>query len=482
MRQRPSTVLEGLSPRERRAVRRALVLVALLPLSVVLAVKLAALADDPFLNGYGIAVLTSTMLVFYLAFTRYEDPSSRLGAVRAETRVSCLVAVHDDVGVIGACIDSLLASDHQPLEVIVVDDASTDGTGAVLARYTRHPRVRVLTLATNVGKKRALTEGVRIATGSILVFTDSDCVLAPDAITRVVHAFHVNPRFGALSGHARALNADANWLTRVQDVWYDGQFGVAKAAESTFGAVTCVSGPLAAFRREAVLNFFPAWAEDRFLGREFRFATDRQLTGYVLGAPWIGARLRARHGADPLVHRERYPDRHWDIGYVRSARVWTNVPATFRGMIRQQVRWKKSFVRNLFFTGRFYRHRGLVPSLVFYGHILWVLAAPALAFRHLVLLPLQGAWMVTGLYVAGVVVKGSMWGVAYRVQNPGDSRWALRPFMSVLSAGVLSWLLPYSVLTLRRSVWSREPAAAPEQVRTPERGDVDLRDHAEVPA
>ena len=47
-------------------------------------------------------------------------------------------------------------------------------------------------------------------------------------------AFQAHPRLGALSGHARALNADHNVLTRMQDVWYDGQFGVAKAAESVF--------------------------------------------------------------------------------------------------------------------------------------------------------------------------------------------------------------------------------------------------------
>jgi hypothetical protein len=170
---------------------------------------------------------------------------------------------------------------------------------------------------------------------------------------------------------------------------------------------------------------------------------------------------------------------------VRAARVWTNVPATARGVIRQQVRWKKSFIRNLFFTGRFYRHRGIVPSLIFYGHILWVLAAPVLAFRHLVWLPMQGAWLVTGLYLAGVVVKGSMWAAAYRVQNPGDSRWVWRPAMSLLSAGVLAWLLPYSALTLRRSVWSREPGAAPTAAPTPATARpavLDIRTTEEVPA
>jgi len=52
-------------------------------------------------------------------------------------------------------------------------------------------------------------------------------------------------------------------------------------------------------------------------------------------------------------------------------------------------------------------------------------------------------------------LKGSIWGLAYRFQNRGDGRWIYRPLMSVLSATVLSWLLIYSLLTLRRSVWSR---------------------------
>ncbi|MDL1950623.1 hypothetical protein FBQ97_12535, partial [Acidobacteria bacterium ACD] len=93
-------------------------------------------------------------------------------------------------------------------------------------------------------------------------FTDSDSVLAPDAISRCVRALAADPEIGAVSGHARALNRDSNLLTRVQDTWYDGQFGVLKAAESVFGSVTCVSGPLAVFRREAVYNYFPAWADD----------------------------------------------------------------------------------------------------------------------------------------------------------------------------------------------------------------------------
>jgi cellulose synthase/poly-beta-1,6-N-acetylglucosamine synthase-like glycosyltransferase len=263
-----------------------------------------------------------------------------------------------------------------------------------------------------------------------------------------------------VSGHARAANAQASLIAAIQDVWYDGQFGVSKAAEASVGSVTCVSGPLAAFRRSAILNYFPAWAADEFLGREFRFATDRQLTAYVLGQRWVGEDLQAAHLADPLVSGEPYPRLRWRVGYVRSARVFTEVPPTFRALLRQQVRWKKSFVRNLFFTGGFMWRRGVLPAALFYGHAVWVLLGPLMAFRHLVLLPMQGAWLVSGLYASGVVMKGLVWGAAYRVQNPGDPRWVLRALMSMLSAVVLSWLLLYAVATLRRSTWSRISVAA----------------------
>ena len=64
--------------------------------------------------------------------------------------------------------------------------------------------------------------------------------------------------------------------------------------------------------------------------------------------------------------------------------------------------------------------RGPVPAGLYYGHALWVTLAPAMVFLHLVWLPLNGRYFLTSLYLAGVAVKGLAWGIAYRVQNPGD--------------------------------------------------------------
>ncbi|WP_320783940.1 glycosyltransferase family 2 protein [Streptomyces sp. CRN 30] len=462
--------LDALDSDVRRGVVSLLVLVALLPLLLLLArrtVRLPHGFDLPVC--YGLTVLAGTIGLLHIAYSRYDDPAERplrrrprdlsaFPALPATPRVSFLLAVRNEREHIEACVRSMAAVDYPDLQLVVVDDASDDGTAEVLRRLAAELPLTLVRLDRNVGKKRALVRACELADGDLLLFTDSDCVIAPDAVRACVTAMVRHPELGALSGHCRALNTDTGLLSRVQDVWYEGQFRITKAAEAAFGSVSCVSGPLAAFRREAIWNYLPAWAEDRFLGAPFRFATDRQLTGYVLGQKWQGRDLKRRHAESPFVRDHDYPELRWEVGYTRTARVWTRVPSRPGSFLRQQVRWKKSFIRNLFFTGRFMWRRGPAAAALYYGHVLWVVAAPVLAVRHLVWAPLHLAGLLTLLYLGGVVLKGCVWGLAYRLDHPTDRAWRCRPLMSLLSCCVLAWLLPYALLTLRRNVWSRSPA------------------------
>ena len=435
------------------------VLLCLAPVTVLLGLRIAKLSDEAILTFYGLVVLLITTKVMFVAFTFYRDPASRGGEVvsLAQPLVTCLVACKDDYGVIARCVLSMMDQSYGRKEVIVIDDGSSDGSYELLVELERE-NPDAFTLLRNdesIGKKRALVRALEGARGEFLVFTDSDCVIEEDAVEQMVQAFQRDPGLGAVSGDARALNADRNVLTRIQDTWYDGQFSIWKATESVFGSVSCVSGPLAGFRREAVWNYFPAWAADKFLGTEFRFATDRQLTGYVLGQEWKGAKLKAAHTDSPFVADVDYPAQRWRIAYVKSAKVWTNVPHRMSSLMRQQTRWKKSFIRNLAFSAGFYWRRGLFAALLFYAHALLVVATPLMAFRHLVILPIQGAWLLTGLFVAGVALKGGIWAVAYRIQNPGCGRWVYRPLMSLMSTFLFSGLLLYSLATVRRQAWVR---------------------------
>jgi cellulose synthase/poly-beta-1,6-N-acetylglucosamine synthase-like glycosyltransferase len=448
-----------ISPATWRWLRAGTVLFCLSPVTILLGLRLARWAHDPIIGIYGVIVLLTTAEVMFVAFTFYRDPARRGRAVAAHEMpfVSCLVACKDDVEVIERCIRSMLDQTYRELEVIAIDDGSTDGSYERLKEMAeRVPgSFHLLRNEQSVGKKRALVRAVAQARGDLLAFTDSDCILDEAAIFQVVQAFVRNPRIGAVSGDARALNADHNLLTKIQDTWYDGQFAIWKATESVFGSVSCVSGPLAAFRREAIWNYLPAWAEDSFLGREFTFATDRQLTSYVLGQEWIGKKLKAQYASSPFVSKVDYPEQHWRVEYVKSAKVWTNVPTTLRTMTRQQTRWKKSFLRNLCFTGKFYWRRGPFPAVLFYAHSLFVLATPFMCFRHLIWMPLHERWFLSMLYIAGVSLKGSIWAIAYRVQNPGCGRWVYRPLMSLMAAFFFSMLLVWSLLTVRRQVWVR---------------------------
>lgn len=412
-----------------------------------------------FLFAYGVLVTLIIWMTFFVAFIFYKDPyeviikNKDLKSTK-NYKVSCMVAVRNEEVNISRCLDSMLRQTYQNKEIIVVNDASTDGTLEILKKYESEGKIILIDLKTNLGKKKALAKAMFMAKGEIFAHTDSDSLWAHDAIEKMVTIFEHYPLVGAISGHGRALNGDKNLLTKVQDSWMEGQFSIRKAFESVFGAVTCVSGPLAVFRKEAIFNFIPAWEHDKFLGSEFKFATDRMMTGFVLGSIAVGSKVVEKYKDSEFVE-QRYPFRDWKIVYCKSAKSWTIVPDTFRMFIKQQVRWKKSFIRNMFFTGLFYWKKPLPTAIVYYSHILLVIMGPFVSFKHLVYLPLNGNWLSAVLYLSGILFVGFMFGLACKMEDQYSHKWIYRPLMSLLSTLVISWLIFYSLITIKKMVWAR---------------------------
>ncbi|GAB3790107.1 glycosyltransferase family 2 protein [Nocardioides ungokensis] len=100
--------------------------------------------------------------------------------------LSVVVPAYDVEDYLAACLDSILDQSYPALEVVVVDDGSTDTTGAVADRYAdRDPRVRVIHQA-NAGLGAARNEGTRQSTGAYLAFADSDDLVSPGAYERLV--------------------------------------------------------------------------------------------------------------------------------------------------------------------------------------------------------------------------------------------------------------------------------------------------------
>ena len=449
---------------KKSSAHRLIELIVVFALLVVLFGKLTvALSNNEIglLVLYGISVTVTVWTVFIFAFFVYKDPyitaqTKLKNCKRKNYLVSCMVAVKNEEDNMASCVDSMIAQTYANKEIIVVNDASTDNTLKVLKPYVLKKQIILINLKKNLGKKKALGRAMAIARGDIFAFTDSDSIWASDVIEKIETIFEADSDIGAVSGHSRALNGDKNLITKIQDSWYEGQYSVRKAFESIWGSVTCVSGPLAVFRREAVFNFIPAWENDTFLGQEFKFATDRTMTGFVLGSTSIGPKLKERYKDSHFVQSINYPEKDWKIVYSKSARSWTIVPDTFKRVIKQQVRWKKSFIRNMFFTGLFYWRRPLIPSIAYYLHILFVLIGPFIVLRHLIYLPINGDILAALLYLLGIIFVGFMFGIAYKLENKNCSRWVYRPLMSIMSTLLLSWLIFYSTATIKKMIWTRD--------------------------
>jgi glycosyltransferase involved in cell wall biosynthesis len=104
--------------------------------------------------------------------------------------ISCIVPVFNGERYLQEALDSILAQTYQPLELIVVDDGSTDGTATLAAGYGE--RIRYLWQA-NAGEASARNRGLSAAQGEFIAFLDADDLWHPEKLTRQVARFHERP-------------------------------------------------------------------------------------------------------------------------------------------------------------------------------------------------------------------------------------------------------------------------------------------------
>lgn len=111
-------------------------------------------------------------------------------------RVSVILPAYNREALVARAIDSVLAQTYGDYELIIVDDASKDGTRAVLEHYRSHPKVRLILSDVNRGGSGARNLGIEAATGELIAFQDSDDVWLPHKLAVQVAALDANPQAG----------------------------------------------------------------------------------------------------------------------------------------------------------------------------------------------------------------------------------------------------------------------------------------------
>lgn len=433
---------------------------------------------DPFVGIYSLLTSFVLLCILVLSYFKYKDPY--LGVKNVDVSngplISIVVPAKNEEKNIRNCVQSCLNQTYMNKEIIVVNDGSTDKTGEVLdemRKENRSTNFRILHLSKSVGKKKAVEAASEIARGEIYAFMDSDCDMAFDAVEKAAKIFHSDRKLGALTCHGRVRDAQrGNTIEKFQQVYIDISCRSIKAAESSFKSVTCCSGSLSFYRRVAIQDFIHEWANDRFLGIDFKFCTDRRMTAHILGTRTTldSSSDKKQHehlpilqtgdddietmkkSLDPDVEFSERPIK-WNVEYSNSIKVNVGVPKTFESLAKQQIRWRKSFIRSLFATGGIYWKRPSFIALLYYIQIAMKLVRPYILFYTIAILPIKGDFTSVLFWIAGVMFTGMIYAVEYRLRNPDDGLWLYRPPFTFITTFVYTWFLIYSALTIRNKSW-----------------------------
>lgn len=369
--------------------------------------------------------------------------------------VSIIVPAHNEEAVIDRCLNSVKAQDypHDKLEVIVVDDGSTDDTvsrveGHVNGRwggayeetpYTNGtfilggrpikvgPFAGEMTLISNghQGKAHALNAGIAASKGEIIVNIDSDVVLAPEAIRAIALAFWHDPDLAAATGNIEVdwdtleerddegrlvldkdgniqpkhLNPGERWLSKSQFLEYLSSFRLGRESQSRMGAIYTLAGACSAFRRDVLAT-----------GALYSSRTVSEDTDLTLDL----------HRSDAKV------------GFVADARVFLEPVVDWDSLYAQRVRWTRGQLEVCALNKDIIAKRGggvlgrfTLPQMLLFDH---TLAFPRLVWAVLILFfPLLGySWAtilqaLIAMYVLYVIVEIVNALSCYSV-SPADTR------------------------------------------------------------
>ncbi len=377
---------------------------------------------QPLVNLYSLIVGIFIVSRFVFASFYMAPPD-----VGYEPTVTVIVPCMNEEKVIGHAIDRIFAAGYpaEKLEVVAVNDGSRDRTlEEMMAAQARHPSLVVVDFEKNRGLSHGWAVATLVARAEILVCVDSDTFLFPGALRKIVQGF-VDPAVGGVSGHCDVENARTNLLTRMQDVRYFFSYKIMKAAESIFGTVSCLPGCFSAYRRTYVLHVLSDWLNTRFWGVYGDFGDDRSLTNFIL--------------------------RDFKVLYDDEARATTIAPESWYVYTRQQARWMRSYLREVFRAGTFMWRKRPVPAISWYATMWLPLVEPFVLFQALVVVPFALGQLSVS-YVIGVLAITLVWTLHFW-QKTGRTHWWTGFLFTLTYVFFYSWQVYWALFTLRGNKW-----------------------------
>jgi len=245
-------------------------------------------------------------------FLRKKYQTARQMLLKQNPLVSVIAPGKNEGKHISALVNSLAEQTYKNLEIIIIDDGSDDDTPQICRALLRERKItKYLRNDIRGGKASAANFGFQQAKGSFIVHVDADCSFDRDAIENILIPFFLDSRIGVVSGNVKVRNPTESVCSALQAIEYLKTVTVGRLVSSTLKTLRIVSGAFGAFRAD-VINRVGGWDIGPGLDGD------------------ISVKVRKVNFA---VYMEP------------KAVCYTSAPEDFKSLIKQRLRWSRSFVR-----------------------------------------------------------------------------------------------------------------------------------------
>ena len=265
-----------------------------------------------FIAGYlilFIAIIPGFINAFMFASLMLDKRPTRTH-LKSYPALSILVACYNEEKNISSTILSIYKQKYPgPLEVIVINDGSQDQTKNIVKRLIkRFSWLKLMDVEENQGKALCLNQGLEAAKYNTIITIDGDSFLFKDALARIVERYKNDPpHTRAIAGAVMVRNSRENWITQSQEWDYFHGIATVKRVQSLYQGTLVAQGAFSLYDKKA-LQEVQGWPNT--------IGEDIVLTWALL-------------------------EKNYRVGYCEDAIVFTEVPNTFLGFVRQRERWAR---------------------------------------------------------------------------------------------------------------------------------------------
>jgi biofilm PGA synthesis N-glycosyltransferase PgaC len=394
----------------------------------------------PWLRDLG-ALSHPLLALFVLTFVAYVPGFMNaflLGSLLLEPRrkrrrllrypgLSILIAAYQEEAAIAETLQGVRECGYPgPIEVLVLDDGSTDGTSAIVelcrAEFVATPNIalRLLRFEENRGKALALNSGLDAARHELIVTIDGDTRLEPGSLAAIVERLLSDPADTvAVAGAVMVGNARESLVAGAQQWDYFHGIAAVKRMQALYDGTLVAQGAFSIYRRDGLVDA-GGWPDT------------------------VGEDIVLTWGLLKAGHR---------IGYAEDAIAWTRVPVRFRDLARQRKRWARGMIEAL------QHHRALLfqprlRTMFIWWNLLFITLdlTFTIAFLPGLVLALLGVYWLAGPITLLVLPLAALWHVViYRIQTRMLKRAGVE--MDRSHRGFVFFVLAYPLLMQPVSVW-----------------------------